>query len=110
MGFLLDITTQMSLCDGRNATLNNMDSVFLRWHQFEFRNNKSEDLEERAKLIGAYRSKASSQDAIGRVKDQPGFREHPDGFVIDEYSLDQDHWEEGFVTLYENSDAVSQNG
>ena len=29
---------------------------------------------------------------------QPGFKESPDYFNIDEIVIDQDHWEEGFVT------------
>jgi hypothetical protein len=57
--------------------LKTMDSVFLLWHPFDFRINKSEDLEERAKLIGVYCSSALAEEAIGRVKDQPGFPSLP---------------------------------
>ena len=27
----------------------------------------------------------------------PGFRRYPDGFVIDEYQVDEDKWTEGFA-------------
>jgi homoserine kinase type II len=40
-----------------------------------------------------------ARKAVERVKDQPGFRDHPDGFVIDCYELNQDNWEQGFVTV-----------
>ncbi len=76
-----------------------MQTVYLLWHQFEFRNSKEEDLEDRAKLIGVYTGEEEARRAIERVKDQPGFRDYPEGFVIDCYELIEDHWQEGFVTL-----------
>lgn len=80
-----------------------MRTVYLLWHQFEFRNSKEEDLEDRAKLIGVYSDEEEAKRAIDRVKDQPGFRDHPDGFVIDCYELNQDNWREGFVTVFHNA-------
>jgi hypothetical protein len=50
-----------------------------------------------AKLIGVYRSRTAAEAAIVRLADQPGFRDHPGGFTIDVYALDQDHWREGFA-------------
>ena len=76
-----------------------MSGVYLLYHQFEFRNNKQEDLEERAKLIGVYSSKERAEQAIERLKKKPGFRDYPDGFLIDCYELDQDNWTEGFITV-----------
>ena len=29
----------------------------------------------------------------------PGFRDVPDGFILDEYLVDQDNWTEGYVTI-----------
>ncbi len=52
-----------------------------------------------SKLIGVYRSEAAAIDATSRLKDQPGFCDHPAGFHIGAYVLDQDHWIEGFVTV-----------
>ena len=49
-----------------------------------------------AKLIGVYRSLTAAEAAIARLVDQPGFRDHPEGFRVDVYGLDQDHWREGF--------------
>jgi homoserine kinase type II len=51
-----------------------------------------------AKLIGVYSSKESAQAAVERLRLQPGFRDHPDGFEASEYRLDQDNWEEGFIS------------
>jgi hypothetical protein len=62
------------------------------------------------KLIGIYRSAQSAQAAVERLKIQPGFRdnptlinpdidEHEQGFYIDEYILDSDHWPLGFATV-----------
>jgi len=58
-----------------------------------------EDGEEDIKLIGVYSSRASAEQAIERLKQQPGFRDTPEGFVLDQYTLDEDNWTEGFVTI-----------
>jgi len=72
-----------------------MDSVFLVWHVHSL-----PDQEDDEKLIGAYRTKADAQDAIQRVKGKPGFRDVPDGFVVDEYPLNLDHWPDGYITVW----------
>jgi hypothetical protein len=51
------------------------------------------------KFIGVYSSRAQAEAAVERLTSQPGFAATPDGFHIDAYALDQDHWQEGFVTL-----------
>ena len=50
------------------------------------------------KLIGVYSSEENAQSAIVRLSQQPGFVDQPDGFHIDRYGVDQDHWTEGFIT------------
>lgn len=51
------------------------------------------------KTIGVYSSEAAAQAALERVRQQPGFCDHPDGFTIDPYKLDRDSWVDGFVDL-----------
>ena len=64
---------------------------------------------EEIKTIGVYSTKDSALSAVARLKDQPGFNDHPlaidpltsastSGFHIDQYAIDQDHWQEGYVT------------
>ena len=64
---------------------------------------------EDVKIIGVYRSLDTALAAIDRVKEKPGFSDYPEivnpksnndfqGFHIDEYVVDQDHWEVGFET------------
>lgn len=68
------------------------------------------DGEECIKLIGVYRSRDAADAAVARLSIQPGFSIHPtiiapeltddvEGFYIEEYELDKDHWAEGFVTM-----------
>lgn len=52
------------------------------------------------KLIGVYSSKIHAEAAVRRLRLQPGFSETPDGFTIDLYRVDQDHWCGGFVTIH----------
>lgn len=63
------------------------------------------------KLIGVYRTRAAAEAAVERLRNLPGFRNHPrivdtesggdEGFHLDEYQLDKDHWVEGFITWTE---------
>jgi hypothetical protein len=62
-----------------------------------------EDREEDVKTIGIYSTREAAERAVERLKLQPGFRDTPEGFTIDMYRLDQDHWEEGYVTLGDSS-------
>ena len=48
------------------------------------------------KLIGVYSSLSRAEAATNRLRDAPGFCDHPDGFTIDPYPTDEDHWREGF--------------
>ena len=82
-----------------------MKSVFVLDHL-----HTHSDGEECWKKIGVYKTREDALDAILRVKAQPGFCDHPElidhsdsacinGFNIDEYELNVDHWEEGYVTV-----------
>jgi hypothetical protein len=58
------------------------------------------DDEEDVKMIGVYATKQLAQEAVERLCKQPGFCETTDGFHIDPYDINKDHWTEGFVTDY----------
>jgi hypothetical protein len=49
------------------------------------------------KLIGVYSSESEANAAVGRVRSQPGFKNEPEGFILDRYELNKDQWAEGFV-------------
>lgn len=68
--------------------------VFLLWHVHEMR-----DGEDDAKLIGVYATADDAESARLRVLPQPGFRDLPEGFQVTQYSVGQDHWTEGYVTM-----------
>jgi hypothetical protein len=69
-----------------------MASVFVLQHV-----HAQQDGVEDVKFIGVYSSRAKAQEAVARIGHLPGFADAPDGFHIDEYRLDQDHWVEGYV-------------
>ncbi|WP_298332856.1 hypothetical protein [Asticcacaulis sp.] len=73
-----------------------MDKVYILHHIRE-----DDEYGDDAKLIGVYQSEDAARLAICRLKDSPGFRDHPKGFGIDEYYLDRDNWGEGFETTGE---------
>ena len=69
-----------------------MSRVFVLQHERELGADVNE-----VKFIGVYSSKGEAEDAVERLRGQPGFRDHPDGFCIDGYDLNRDGWPEGFV-------------
>jgi hypothetical protein len=71
-----------------------MPNIFVLQHV-----HSREDGAEDVKFIGVYSSREKAQAAATRLSRAPGFSDAPDGFHIDEYRVDQDHWVEGYVTL-----------
>lgn len=53
----------------------------------------------RVKVIGIYSSRPLAEAAMERTRTLPGFADEPEGFTIDEYEIDKDHWPRGFVRL-----------
>lgn len=74
-----------------------MASVFVLQHV----HSQEDDIED-VKLIGVYSSREKAQEAVTRMGGLPGFADAPDGFHIDEYRVDQAHWEEGYVVVTES--------
>src|SRR5438128_1495215 len=70
-------------------------TIYVLSHIYKTRAGEYEE-----KLLGSYSSRATAQQAIKRYKKLPGFRQHPESFVIFQSVLDQDAaWIEGFFTL-----------
>lgn len=51
------------------------------------------------KLIGVYSSKLAATAAIERSRTLDGFRDEPECFVTDAYTVDEDQWTSGFVSI-----------
>ena len=71
-----------------------MPNVFVLQHV-----HSAEDDVEDVKLISVYSSREKAESAVMRLRQAPGFLDTPDGFHVDEYDLDRDHWVEGYVTF-----------
>ncbi len=67
-------------------------AVFVVHHEYQ----RDDDTDE-IKLIGIYSTEAKAKSAIERLRVLPGFSECPDGFSVDCYPIDADHWIEGLV-------------
>lgn len=48
--------------------------------------------------IGVYSTLKKAERAMSKYRKLPQFKEYTDGFSIDEYEIDKDHWTEGFDT------------
>ena len=45
-----------------------------------------------------YATDDDARSALNRIKMQPGFRDHLEGFEISRYEIGKDHWVEGYIT------------
>ncbi len=61
-----------------------------------------EEDQEDVKMIGVYSTPERAKAAIKRMRTLPGFRDAPDGFSIDRYRVDEDHWVEGYITIHDH--------
>lgn len=68
-----------------------MDPLFALFHSLP--------QSDRLKLIGVYTSQRRAAGALERTRLLPGFCEEPEGFTIEQYEVDRDHWPRGFVRL-----------
>ena len=53
----------------------------------------------KVKVIGIYSSQEMAENALERTQVLPGFAEESEGFSIETYEVDKDHWPRGFVRL-----------
>jgi hypothetical protein len=63
-----------------------------------------DDEQEDIKMIGVYSTQALAEQAIARLCVQPGFRDTPEGFHASRYTIDEDHWTQGYVTVSLNDE------
>ena len=58
------------------------------------------DREDTELHIGIYATEAGAAEAVARLRDQPGFRDFPEGFKTYPVTLGVTGWQEGFVTEF----------
>lgn len=68
----------------------NLRKLFVVQHSYEV------DGIEESKFIGVFSSEATAQRAIEILRNQPGFKEHPNDFFVDPCVVDEVDWKEGF--------------
>lgn len=63
-------------------------NVFILWHE----NKNTGD----QKLLGVFSSEQNAANAKVFYLEISGFRDSPDGFLMDRYEIDRKQWVEGF--------------
>jgi hypothetical protein len=71
-----------------------MKEVYVLHHSHDLESEETD-----IKLIGVYSTKEKAKRAISKLSVQPGFKDTREGFNIDRYEIDKEHWEEGFITV-----------
>jgi hypothetical protein len=67
--------------------------VFILWHVHP------PDTEEQENLVGIYTTEVEARAAADRLKRTLAFMNCAEGFHIDQYRLNKDHWIEGYTTI-----------
>lgn len=75
-----------------------LPAVYVVQHVHVIEVQGQEDQED-VKLIGVYSTEARAWAAVERATRWEGFRDSPEGFSVDCYVLDEDHWAGGFATI-----------
>jgi hypothetical protein len=74
-----------------------MSNVYLLYHNGpDFETTGDTD---QSKLLGVFSSEAAARAWQERASALPGFRDEPDGFLIDTYELDKQEWTTGFIRM-----------
>ena len=68
------------------------DAVFVLRHEREL------DGYDTMIILGVYSDRSNAENAQARFAQEPGFRDHLDGFIIHPCKVDDDLWTGGFVT------------
>jgi hypothetical protein len=72
-----------------------MTQVYDLWFQREYPDREDTELH-----IGIYETNADAVEAVSRLRDQPGFRDFPEGFNVYPVTLGLTGWQEGFATVF----------
>ena len=72
-------------------------TYWVLWHRYVDEWNIRQEIP-----IGTYTSRENAEKGIELVRDHPGFRDHPGGFVITQGTIDQTDMSNGFVTIRDN--------
>ena len=77
-----------------------LEDVFILYHTY----GSDDEEDENWKELGVYSSSDEANKAIQRFTKQPGFKDYPDGFVVDKHKLNANSpgWAEGFITWEED--------
>jgi len=64
------------------------------WHR-----RTDEERRDHDKLLGIYSRRERAELGLALMRGKPGFREYPEGFEINEGTVDRTYMTEGFVTV-----------
>lgn len=67
------------------------DRLYIVCHMYEINEH------EEARMIGIFSSVNKANEVIKKHKKLPGFKEYPDGFIVDTCKMEEEDWESGFI-------------
>jgi hypothetical protein len=69
-----------------------MTTVHVLWHRCTDEEGRDHEL-----MLGIYSTQEKAEQALALLRDKPGFRDYPDGFEVQDATIDRTYMTEGFV-------------
>lgn len=86
-----DYLPEVDLINEDAHIFQNLKSIFYISHIYTFDASKDDE-----RIIGIFSNLALAEQVVKQLREQSGFRDYPENFIIDEVQLNQLLWSSGF--------------
>lgn len=81
-----------------------MTTVHVLWHRCTDEEGRDHEL-----MLGIYSTQQKAAQALDLVRNKPGFLDYPDGFEIQDATIDRTYMTEGFIFAW-GDEELSESG
>jgi hypothetical protein len=81
-----------------------MITVHVLWHRCTDEEGRDHEL-----MLGIYSTQEKAEQVLALLRDKPGFRDYPDGFEIQDATIDRTYMTKGFVFAWGDEEPAEDN-
>jgi hypothetical protein len=82
-----------------------MMTVHVLWHRCTDDDGRDHEL-----MLGIYSTQQKAEQALDLLRNKQGFRDYPDGFEIQDATIDRTYMTEGFVFTWGDEEPAEDSG